>query len=111
MGNSVAIIGAGPAGIAAAIQLKRQSVPFTIFEQNEVGGLLRNANWIENYPGFPKGISGLNLIEQFQKHLNQWQIQVKTESVEAHKMHFEFFSIDEKTADIVNLTKREGHKA
>jgi thioredoxin reductase len=54
----VAIIGAGPAGIAAAIQLKRFNIEPIVFEQDEIGGLLRNAHLVENYPGFPAGIAG-----------------------------------------------------
>ncbi len=63
----VVIIGAGPAGISAAIQLKRYGINPIVFEKNEIGGLLRNANLVENYPGFPKGISGPKLIELFKK--------------------------------------------
>ncbi|HHI03008.1 MAG TPA: FAD-dependent oxidoreductase, partial [candidate division Zixibacteria bacterium] len=53
--NEVIIIGAGPAGIAAAIQLKRSGLNPAIFEKKKIGGLLNNANLVENYPGFPGG--------------------------------------------------------
>ena len=75
------IIGAGPAGIATAIQLKRCKVEFLLLEQNEIGGLLRNANLVENYPGFPEGISGLELIELFKKHLKNIEIDVSFDKV------------------------------
>ncbi|MEO0190644.1 MAG: NAD(P)/FAD-dependent oxidoreductase [candidate division WOR-3 bacterium] len=65
----VAIIGAGPAGIACAIQLKRYKIDFVIFERNEPGGLLRNAYLVENYPGFPEGIKGEKLVSLFCKQL------------------------------------------
>ncbi|MGB9722124.1 MAG: NAD(P)/FAD-dependent oxidoreductase [bacterium] len=61
----VAIIGAGPAGISCAIQLKRYKIDFLLFEKNESGGLLRNANWVENYPGFPEGTTGAKLVDIF----------------------------------------------
>ena len=65
------IIGAGPAGISASIQLARHGVSPVVFEREEVGGLLRNAWRVENYPGFPQGISGLELVgvlrEQFER--------------------------------------------
>ena len=60
--EDVIIIGGGPAGIAAAIQLKRYGLDPLIFEREALGGLLRNANLVENYPGFPGGISGLKLV-------------------------------------------------
>ena len=61
----VLIVGAGPAGLAAALQLKRYGIDATLIERGRVGGLLNNANLVENYPGFPGGISGANLIELF----------------------------------------------
>jgi len=63
--EDVLIIGAGPAGLAAAIQLKRYGIQPLLFERGEVGGLLRNANLVENYPGFPRGISGARLVKLF----------------------------------------------
>ena len=61
--EQVTIIGAGPAGIAAGIQLKRYGITPMVLERETVGGLLRNANLVENYPGFPNGISGPKLIQ------------------------------------------------
>lgn len=78
----VAIIGAGPAGIATAIQLDRYNIPTVVFEKNEIGGLLRNANLIENYPGFPDAISGIKLVELFKKHLQKTSIKIINEEVE-----------------------------
>lgn len=60
--EEVIIIGAGPAGLAAAIQLQRYGIPPLILERNKPGGLLWNANLVENYPGFPNGISGVGLV-------------------------------------------------
>jgi thioredoxin reductase len=64
------IIGAGPAGIAAAIQLRRHGIDPVIIEKDQIGGLLRNANLVENYPGFPGGISGPDLVALFKKQLD-----------------------------------------
>lgn len=79
--SKVVIIGAGPAGIAAAIQLKRYGIEPVLLEQNEIGGLLRNANLVENYPGFPEGISGLDLVELFKKQLEITGVSVSFEKV------------------------------
>jgi thioredoxin reductase (NADPH) len=59
----VAIIGAGPSGLAMAIQLKRYGIDPVVYEGDQPGGLLRNANLVENYPGFPGGIRGPELVE------------------------------------------------
>ena len=63
--HPVAIIGAGPAGLATALQLQRYGVHALLLEGGLVGGLLHNANWVENYPGFPGGISGPELVRRF----------------------------------------------
>ncbi|MEO0165412.1 MAG: NAD(P)/FAD-dependent oxidoreductase [candidate division WOR-3 bacterium] len=81
----VAIIGAGPAGIACAIQLKRSKIAFLIFEREKPGGLLRNANFVENYPGFPDGIKGEKLVALFQQQLQNNKINIIKESVERVK--------------------------
>ena len=79
--DEVIIIGAGPAGLAAAIQLKRYGVNPLIFERAEVGGLLRNANLVENYPGFPRGISGPRLVKLFIHQAQNLAIAVTHEEV------------------------------
>ncbi len=77
----VAVIGAGPAGIAAAIQLKRQGIVFRIWEADKVGGQVRNAFLVENYPGFPRGISGPVLVRRLKKHLEGHGIRVDPQGV------------------------------
>ena len=76
MHKQVAVIGAGPAGTAAAIQLKRSGIDFILFEKDDVGGLLYNANLVENYPGFPEGISGPDLCGKLKTHLDRLSIPV-----------------------------------
>ncbi len=77
----VAIIGAGPAGIAAAIQCHRQGIDFILFEQAQVGGLLNNAHLVENYPGFPAGIAGRFLIDKFSRQLSNLAVPIINEQV------------------------------
>ncbi|MBI2974672.1 MAG: NAD(P)/FAD-dependent oxidoreductase, partial [Deltaproteobacteria bacterium] len=65
----LAIIGAGPAGISAAIHAKRFGLNFVLLEKGAAGGQARAANLIENFPGFPGGISGQRLVDNFLSHL------------------------------------------
>jgi thioredoxin reductase len=79
--NDVAIIGAGPAGIACAIQLSRYGIVPLLFERDFPGGLLKNANLVENYPGFPGGIKGSKLIEKMTRQLDLANVPVIHENI------------------------------
>jgi thioredoxin reductase (NADPH) len=85
--NEISIIGCGPAGISAAIYLKRAGLDPVIFEKGEIGGLVKNANLVENYPGFPQGISGLDIVEVFKKQLLGLGIKVTQDHVS--KVYFD----------------------
>src|SRR3989338_2799441 len=76
-----AVIGAGPAGIIASLQLKRAGYKVAIFERKKIGGLLYNANKIENYLGFKEGVSGPMLAFLFINHLNKFKIKIIKENV------------------------------
>ena len=57
----VVIIGGGPAGLAAGIYCARSRLNTLLIEKGVIGGQITNAARVENYPGFPKGISGIDL--------------------------------------------------
>lgn len=77
----VAIIGAGPAGMAAALQLKRCNIPFILFDKNiSSGSLLVNAWRVENLLGVP-ATAGVDLLRQFRKQLEQNAIAITAEEI------------------------------
>ncbi len=57
----IAIVGGGPAGLTAALYASRARAKTLIFERGMPGGQIVTTDWIENYPGFPKGLSGMEL--------------------------------------------------
>jgi thioredoxin reductase (NADPH) len=57
----VIIIGGGPAGLAAGLYCARSRLNTLLIEKGIIGGKITNAERVENYPGFPKGISGIDL--------------------------------------------------
>ena len=57
----VAIIGAGPAGLAAGLYAARSGLSTIILEMAFPGGQIANAARVENYPGFAQGVSGMEL--------------------------------------------------
>jgi thioredoxin reductase len=97
--EDVVIIGAGPAGVATAIQMKRYKIEAVLLERDSVGGLLRNANLVENYLGFPKGIPGTKLVKLLERHLEESGIFPKF--AEVHNLDFK--------EDIFNLRTNNGH--
>lgn len=69
----VVIIGAGPAGIAAAIYASRGNLSCAIIEKEMPGGQVNKTSIVENYPGYTK-ISGPELVEKFYEQLNSLKI-------------------------------------
>jgi len=59
----VVIIGAGPAGLTAGLYTSRARLNSLLMERELIGGQIANAEWVENYPGFPEGISGFELVQ------------------------------------------------
>lgn len=77
----VVIVGAGPAGIAAAMQLQRSGIEFLLLEKNRIGGLLNEANLVENFPGIANGVSGKTLTMRLKRQLSAAGINIEKTQV------------------------------
>ena len=75
------IIGAGPAGLTAALYAGRYRLNTLLLEQFSVGGQIVLSAQIENYPGFPGGISTEELIERFKRQVDELQIKTVMQEV------------------------------
>lgn len=76
------VVGAGPAGMAAAIYLQRAGLSPLLLEMGEPGGLLREANLVENYPGFPGGIRGADMAALMVKQARDVGVTIAKERAE-----------------------------
>lgn len=79
----VVIIGGGASGLTAGIYCGRARLKTLIIEQSLVGGIATNTNDIENYPGFPEGISGLGLMDLFHKQAKKFGVTFKLTNVKS----------------------------
>ncbi len=77
----VVIIGGGASGSPAGIYCGRARLKTLIIEQALVGGIATNTNDIENYPGFPEGISGIGLMNLFQQQAKKFGVKFKLTNV------------------------------
>ena len=66
------IIGSGPSALTAAIYAAREDISVTIYEKAGFGGLAATTDWVDNYPGFPDGISGMELTKLMQQQAKRF---------------------------------------
>ena len=83
----VIIIGGGPAGLSAGLYTSRARFNSLLIERGLVGGQIANAEWVENYPGFPEGISGFELGELMHQQATKYGL--KTILAEATRIELQ----------------------
>jgi thioredoxin reductase (NADPH) len=71
------IVGAGPAGLTAGIYASRGRLKTLILERNMAGGQIALTELVENYPGFPEGISGFELSQKMKTQAEQFGAEVR----------------------------------
>lgn len=77
----VIIIGGGPAGLTAGLYCARSRLNTLLIERGMVGGQITSAEWVENYPGFPQGISGIELGELIHKQATNYGLKIMAAAV------------------------------
>lgn len=75
------IIGGGPAGLTAGLYAARARLNVILIEKVVPGGQVITTDWVENYPGFPEGISGPDLVQKMTAQVQKFDLNIETNAV------------------------------
>ncbi|MBN1930396.1 MAG: thioredoxin-disulfide reductase [Desulfobacterales bacterium] len=75
------IIGGGPAGLTAGLYAARARLNVILIEKLVLGGQILVTDWIENYPGFPNGLSGVDLVQKMTEQVKRFNLNIETNEV------------------------------
>jgi len=79
------IIGGGPAGLSAGIYGSRSGLRTLLLEKWLIGGLAATTDWLENYPGFPDGIKGMDLMDKLKAQAQRFGAEIMQAEVKSVK--------------------------
>lgn len=79
--HDVIMVGAGPTALAAAIYTTREDIETVLYEKAAIGGLAAITDRVDNYPGFPEGIDGLELAENLRKQAERFGAKIELAEV------------------------------
>ncbi|RYD04520.1 hypothetical protein N752_14195 [Desulforamulus aquiferis] len=74
--KELVIIGGGPAGYAAGLYAARADIDCILVERGMPGGQAASTEWIENYPGFPGGVGGIDLAMKMDEQARSFGLEV-----------------------------------
>src|SRR6266436_4243513 len=76
------IVGAGPAALSAALYTSREDIDTLLFEKGAIGGLAAVTDWVDNYPGFAKGVAGLELANAMRDQAERFGAKIELGEVQ-----------------------------
>jgi thioredoxin reductase (NADPH) len=92
--HDVIIIGSGPAGLTAGIYTSRAGLRTLLFAGEKWGGQLQLTTEVENFPGFPEGIMGPQLMENMRKQAERFGVEMRNEDVKEVTVNKQPFEIN-----------------
>lgn len=97
----VVIVGGGPAGLTAGLYTSRYGINTLLIERGLYGGQIVNAHSVENYPGFPQGVSGMDLGQLMYDQAIKYGLRAESTEVTAFTSLNENFRIEVENGEIV----------
>jgi thioredoxin reductase (NADPH) len=94
------IVGAGPAALSAAIYSSREDIDTLLFEKGAIGGLAAVTDWVDNYPGFAKGVAGLELADAMRAQAERFGAKIELGEVTGLKKDGNFIKLDTTSGEI-----------
>lgn len=81
--HDTVMVGAGPSALAAAVYTTREDIDTVLYEKGVIGGLAAITDIVDNYPGFPEGVRGLELADMLQKQAERFGAKIEYGEVES----------------------------
>jgi thioredoxin reductase (NADPH) len=100
----IAIVGAGPAGLAAALYAARARRSTVLFERGMIGGQIATTGTVENYPGFPEGVNGLDLALAMHQQAERFGAETRYEGVTSLRRDPPYFVLTTESGDTLART-------
>lgn len=71
------IVGGGPAGLTTALYAAREGLDTLVLEKTTLGGQAATTEWIDNYPGFPEGVGGVDLSQRMEEQVRRFGVKIE----------------------------------